>query len=1148
MAQEGLKRKLAAILSADVAGYSRLMEEDEATTVQTLTAYRNTITSLIQQHRGRVVDSPGDNLLAEFISVVDAVQCAVETQELLKAKNSELPEDRRMQFRIGINLGDVIEEGNRIYGDGVNIASRIEAMADPGGICISMSVYNQIKKKLVLDYEDLGEHSVKNISEPIRVYRVPLERKAAPVKIAAAKKLKLKRWHWATLAAAMVLISVAAALMIQYYVLRPAPIEPASVDKLDYPLPDKPSIAVLPFVNLSGDPEQEYFADAISENIITELSRFDHLFVIARQSAFAYKGSTKKTNQISQELGVRYLLEGSVQKSDDQVRIIAQLIDAISGEHVWTGKFDRNLSNIFAIQDEITLTVVNTLSEKIWQVSAKGLSKKPSSNFKAWDYILRGRMHFRRYGKQENETARALFEKALELDPDLSQAYISVAWTHYMDWRFWGSESEAIDKVEVWTNKAAALGENKAEIQFLLSRIALGRGRYDAAFAHMERALELSPNDTDLIYNYGTLLVYAGRSEESIPWFKKAMRLNPFHPDEWVSFLAAGYYYTHRYREVVDTMAPKGRLLISDHALLSASYAQLGHIDEARAHVNEILKIDPEFTLSKFRRYSQKVYKNENDIEHIIDGLRKAGLTESPPLSLPDKPSIAVLPFVNMSGNPEQEYFVDGITENIIMALSKTPKLFVIARNSTFVYKDKPTNIKQVAKELGVRYILEGSVQKTENRIRVTAQLIDATTAMHLWAERYDRELKDIFALQDEITLEIITALQVELTEGEQSRIHRGGTTHLEAFLKVLKGREHQFRYTPEDMEIAKRMYRESIDLDPKYAMAYSHLAGAIITELNSGWSKSRKKNIELLFELSEKIFSLDSSSAQAHTILSGYYRFTGQLDKAITEAEKAIDLDPNDADGYANGGYVLFRARRYKEAISWFKKAIHRNPRPPIWYLGELCLAYMGNNQHNEAVDVGKKLIKNYPDRHAAYWYLGASYFGMGSYEEAIATFKKGIERAPTNTWYLELCAMAQSMAGRHKEAIRMVKNAINYSNQESQYNQVRRLSTLAEYYRRAGLYEEAIDTSRKLLDYNPDNKQALRAYITLTCAYSALGRKENAHEAAAEVMRINPNFSMEAVAIEDSWAGTSHYDWFLKHEPDKNLLLNALRKAELK
>jgi class 3 adenylate cyclase len=310
MAQEGLKRKLAAILSADVAGYSRLMEEDEATTVQTLTAYRKTITSLIQQHRGRVVDSPGDNLLAEFVSVVDAVQCAVETQELLKAKNSELTEDRRMQFRIGINLGDIIEEGNRIYGDGVNIASRIEAMANPGGICISRSVYNEIKKKLVLDYEDLGEHSVKNISEPIRVYRVPLERKAASVKIAAVKKLKLKRWHWTILGAAMVVILVAAALVIQYYILRPAPIEPASVDKMAYPLPDKPSIAVLPFVNMSGDPEQEYFADAISENIITELSRFDHLFVIARQSAFTYKGSTKKTNQISQELGVHYLLSG----------------------------------------------------------------------------------------------------------------------------------------------------------------------------------------------------------------------------------------------------------------------------------------------------------------------------------------------------------------------------------------------------------------------------------------------------------------------------------------------------------------------------------------------------------------------------------------------------------------------------------------------------------------------------------------------------------------------------------------------------------------------------------------------------------------------------------------------------------------------
>jgi tetratricopeptide (TPR) repeat protein len=325
-------------------------------------------------------------------------------------------------------------------------------------------------------------------------------------------------------------------------------------------------------------------------------------------------------------------------------------------------------------------------------------------------------------------------------------------------------------------------------------------------------------------------------------------------------------------------------------------------------------------------------------------------------------------------------------------------------------------------------------------------------------------------------------------------------------------------------------------------------LAYAIDHELNSGWSKSREKDIERLFELSDKILALDDSSAQAHIVLSRFYAFTGQPDRAITEAEKAIDLDPNDADGYSFGGFALYQTKRFNEAISWFKKAIRRNPSPPIWYLGTLCLAYNGNGQHHEAIATGKKLVNNYPDHYVAYWYLGASYLGMGSYEEAIDAFKKGIDAAPTNPINLEFCAVAQSMAGRHEEAIGMVKKAIDFGRQESQYNQNRRFSHLAEYYRRIGRYEKAIDTSRNLLDSNPDNKHALRAYITLTCAYSALGSEEDSRAAAAEVLRIIPDFSMEAVAIKYSWAGLSHYDWFLKHEADKNLLVTALRKAGLK
>jgi len=627
MAEKGFKRKLTAILSADVEGYSRLMGQDEEATVRTITAYREVLSTLIQQHNGKVLDSPGDNLLAEFASVVDAVQCAVAVQKEIKSRNDELTENRRMQFRIGINLGDVIQEEDRIYGDGVNVAARLEGLAEPGGICISKTAFDHIESKLPYGYDFIGDQTVKNIAKPIGAYRVLMEPRVTVSGKPIEKKSSGKR-RMPILVGAVTLIVLALAIGIWQYYARLTTIEPASEDKMAYPLPEKPSIAVLPFVNLSGDPEQEYFADAIGENITTELSRFEHLFVIARHSAFVYKGSKKKTKQISQELGVRYLLEGSVQSSDDQVRIIAQLIDAISGEYVWTEKFDRNLSNIFEIQDEIAMTVVATLAEKIWQVSAKALTKKPLSNFKAWDYYLRGRANYIKWNKSDNEKARTLFKKALELDPDLSMAYIWLAWTYYIDWRLWGFEPEDLYQAEVWTNKAVAFGENNSEMQFLLSRIAIARARYQAALAHMERAIELNPNDAEIIANYGLLLIYVSRSEESIPLFKKAMRLNPHYRSGWDTFLGFGYYYTRRYNEAVEVIIRKRKLNISDHRLLAASYAQLGRLEKARMHVNEILKINPQNSLSEVRTYSQKLFKNETDIEHYIEGLRKAGLPE----------------------------------------------------------------------------------------------------------------------------------------------------------------------------------------------------------------------------------------------------------------------------------------------------------------------------------------------------------------------------------------------------------------------------------------------------------------------------------------------------------------------------------------
>jgi TolB-like protein/class 3 adenylate cyclase len=358
MATEDFKRKLTAILSADVKGYSQLMGEDEEATVRTITAHRKVITSVIQKYRGRVVDSPGDNILAEFVSVVDAVQSAVEIQEVVRAKNAELPDERRMEFRIGINLGDVIQEGERIYGDGVNIAARVEGLADPGGICVSGSAYEQIENKLALGYDYIGEHTVKNIVKPIRVYKVPTGPET--LQKVTEEGRPAPGWQRAALAVVIALLVVAGGVAI-WKSYRPStpPTEVASVEKMAFPLPDKPSIAVLPFDNLSGDPEQEYFSDGLTEEIISALGSVPRLFVIARNSTFTYKGKPVKVQQVAEELGVRYVLEGSVRKAGDKIRISAQLIDALNGHHLWAKRYDRNLSDIFAVQDEITKEIMS---------------------------------------------------------------------------------------------------------------------------------------------------------------------------------------------------------------------------------------------------------------------------------------------------------------------------------------------------------------------------------------------------------------------------------------------------------------------------------------------------------------------------------------------------------------------------------------------------------------------------------------------------------------------------------------------------------------------------------------------------------------------------------------------------------------------
>lgn len=625
MAKERARRKLSAILSADVKGYSRLMGEDELATVKTLKKYSELMTSLIQQYRGRVVDSPGDNMLAEFSSVVDAVESAVEIQKQLTARNAELPENRRMLFRIGINLGDVIEEDERIYGDGVNIAARVEGLATGGGICISSKAYEEVRNKVSLGYEYLGEHSVKNISGPVRVYRVLTEPEAAG-KVIAENRPGLKRWHWAALVGVVALACVAVAIW-NYYFRHPA-VEVAAVEKMAFPLPDKPSIAVLPFTNMSGDLQQEYFCDGITEQIITGLSTTPKLFVIARNSTFTYKGKAVKVQQVAEELGVQYVLEGSVQKAGNKVRISTQLVDALTGHHLWAEHYDRDLKDIFALQDEITINVITVLRVKLTEGEQARVLSRGTDNLGAYLKLLQARELVFRFNKDDNALARLMLEEVIALDPEYAYAYVTLAGTHMMDvWlKSSNSPTESFSRAIELAQKGLVLDDSISNTHSVLGLLYGMTGQHEKAIAECERAVELGPNDEMAHRRLGMALSNVGRHDEALPLYEKAIRLNPFPQSTTHFHLGLAYLFTGRCEEAIAAcrkavQAGPNNLLA--HVSLTAVYGSCGRVEEARSTAAEVLRIGPTFSVEDYARHLK--FKEE-DKELVVEGLRKAGL------------------------------------------------------------------------------------------------------------------------------------------------------------------------------------------------------------------------------------------------------------------------------------------------------------------------------------------------------------------------------------------------------------------------------------------------------------------------------------------------------------------------------------------
>lgn len=655
-AEEKVTRKLRAILSADVKGYSLLMSDDEEFTVKTLKAYRALMSEQIEQHTGRIVDAPGDNLLAEFASAVDAVQCAVEIQKTLKERNEDLALDKRLEFRIGINIGDVIQDGDSLYGEGVNIAARIEELSDAGGVCISRNAYDHISNKLNYGYEYLGEHNLKNIEKPVRVYKVLMASEDAGKLIGEEPKPAKKKWFLpVTVVAAIVVTSI-----VWYFVQnvnRPE-FEPASIEKMAFPLPDKPSIAVLPFKNLNNDSEQDYIGDGITENIISALSNISEMFVISRDSTSTYKGKPVKTKQISEELGVRYVLEGSAQKAGNRVRVTAQLIDATTGHYLWSEKYDRELHDLFALQDEITHKIIVELQVKLTEGEQARVSQKSTTNLEAWSYANRGLAIWMRISPENNAKAMALFERAVELDPEYVWAWVRLAWTHVVARRpGWSQNPSEHRKMFLdIAKKVLVMDESDSDVRALSGLAHLHLGDLEKAIVEGKNALVLGPANAQAHVLLAVSMNTVGRFNDVIRLVERAMRLHPYYPAYYLTWLGGGYRMTGRYEDAKSVYnqlldrSLKGEFPnVVAHVYLADLYAEIGEEDDAKAHAAEIFEIEPGFSLKRLDSINTYSYSDPALLERRLKALRKAGIPDDPPLPLPDKPSIAVLPIDNLS-------------------------------------------------------------------------------------------------------------------------------------------------------------------------------------------------------------------------------------------------------------------------------------------------------------------------------------------------------------------------------------------------------------------------------------------------------------------------------------------------------------------
>jgi adenylate cyclase len=1017
----GETRKLAAILVSDVVGYSRLAGADEDRILARLRTLRSDlIDPTIAVHHGGIVKRTGDGAIVEFRSVVDAVRCGIEVQNGMRERNAGVPDDQKIQFRIGIHLGDVVEESDGdLMGDGINIAARLQSIAQPGAICLSEQAYWQVKQRLDLKVSDLGATRLKNIAEPIHVYSLevgaPGQPKTVPQGPPPASVAKLRRlfWPWPAIAVMLGLALLAAAGTYAWHsglalrMLGVAGNAPSNASRL--------SIVVLPLANLSGDPAQDYLTDALTDLLTTSLARIPSSFVIARNTAYTYKGKPVDVKAIGKDLGVRYVLEGSVQLGGAQVRVNAQLIDTDSGAHVWAEQFDTPRADLLQMQDEIVTHLARAMQIQLPGAEDARLKRTPTTNPTAEDLSWQCQAGVFKGGfiGKEAEAGFRLCEQSLELDPNNVRALNFLSFKYWLPVMFGRSAEPQADlkRGDELISKALALNPNSSNAHLFKAYILTIQGRYDEAVAEDERTLALDPTNVNAYEGIGTANLYLGEFEKSLEFYDKAIRLSPHDPalQFWYGGKASAYFALKQYDQAIEwarrSIATKPNNPYA-YLMLIAALALTGHEAEAHETLEQYLALPPIGARTIAAYQATKLPRTDPRFlevgDRVIEGLRKAGMPEVAEDKLVSAPhlSIVVLPFTNLSGDPSKDYFADGITETLTTDLSRLRGSFVIGRNTAFTFKGKSVDAKAIGKELGVHYVLEGSVQRDQSHVRVNAQLVDADSGGQLWAERFDKPLADLFDMQDEIVASVASQLGAELITNEARRAERTPTPdsmdlYFQGMAWLNRGRN------PEDLARARGYFERALALDPDNLDAS---LGAISVDLQAvaGYQTddhaARYSAIEATLT---KVLSQSPNNAWAHYMICRVQTHTNRQAQGIAECERALALNPNLANARAEIGLTKLYEGRAEETERHELEALRISPRDTdanVWvaYIA-LAKLYLGADAdaaafYRRSMDINR----NYATGHINF---AAALEELGRHDEARAEVQAALALNPEFT-----------------------------------------------------------------------------------------------------------------------------------------------------